>query len=50
MKSERGITILNLTIYLMLITIVLAGMAVIRTHFHDNISLISKDEIGRAHV
>lgn len=43
MKSERGITILNLTIYLMLITIVLAGMAVIRTHFHDNISLISKD-------
>jgi len=45
MKSEKGVTILSLTIYLALLTFALVMLAIIRVNFHDNVSLISGNGI-----
>lgn len=45
MKSEKGITLLNITMYMILLTFVIGIFAIVRTQFYDNISLISSKGI-----
>lgn len=45
MKSEKGITLLNITMYMILLTFVMGVFAIVRTQFHENISLISGNGI-----
>lgn len=41
MKSEKGITLLSITIYIMLLTLAVALFATVRTNFYKNVRLIT---------
>lgn len=45
MKSEKGVTILSLTIYLILLTVAIGFFSIVRTYFYDNIRLITADAL-----
>ena len=43
MKNERGITIISLIIYVILMTFVVAGVTAVTTSFQNNINEVDKD-------
>lgn len=43
MKNERGITIISLIIYVILMTFVVAGVTAVTTSFQNNIKEVDKD-------
>lgn len=43
MKSKRGVTLMSLTVYIMLMLIVIAILATVRANFQSNIKEISKE-------
>jgi len=45
MKSEKGITMLSITIYMLLLTVVVGAFAIVRTHFQENIGVVSQSEL-----
>ena len=44
MKSEKGITLTSLVIYIMVATIVIATMAIVSSFFFSNINLVSDQD------
>ena len=45
MKSEKGVTILSLTFYLILLTVAIGFFSIVRTYFYSNIRLITEDAL-----
>jgi hypothetical protein len=43
MKSQSGVTLISLTIYLIVMSIVIAIISVVSTYFYKNIGLVSED-------
>lgn len=43
MRSERGVTLTALIIYMIIATVIITGMAVLSSYFYNNMSLIKTD-------
>ncbi len=46
MKNEKGITLISLVVYIILMTFVVAGVTAITTNLYSNVSEIDKDAKG----